>query len=131
MTRFNNFNTNFNTNLTIEKILATLEITSQNYYWALSVSSDSQYQIHFKRISDSCFVNNHNLISLKAWEALKTYQVHLHPKTCEKVKNTDCCFNFRRFFSHLLWNPYKMRVNMKDFVCLETEKISYEKSKYI
>ena len=50
---FNNVNTNFNTNLTIPKMLAGLQISSQSYYWALSVISDSRYQIHFKRIPDS------------------------------------------------------------------------------
>ena len=31
------------TNLTIEKILADLGISSEDYYWALSISSDSHY----------------------------------------------------------------------------------------
>ena len=59
----------FDTNLTIEKILADLGISSEDCYWALSISSDSHYQIHFKRGPDSCFVNNYNPILLKAWQA--------------------------------------------------------------
>ena len=59
----------FDTNLTIEKILADLGISSKDYYWALSISRDSHYQIHFKRAPDSCFVNNYNPILLKAWQA--------------------------------------------------------------
>ena len=57
----------FDTNLTID--LADLGISSEDYYWALSISSDSHYLIHFKRGTDSCFVNNCNPILLKAWQA--------------------------------------------------------------
>ena len=41
----------------------------ENYYWALSISTDSYYQIHFKREADSCFVNNYSPVLLKAWQA--------------------------------------------------------------
>lgn len=33
------------------------------------MSSDSSYQVHFKRSSDLCFVNNYNPVSLKARQA--------------------------------------------------------------
>ena len=59
----------FDTNLAIAKVLADLGISSKDCYWALSISSDSHYQIHFKRDPDSCFVNNYNPILLKAWQA--------------------------------------------------------------
>ena len=32
-------------------------------------------------------------------ELVRTYQLHRHSKTCRKYKNTDCRFNFGKFFS--------------------------------
>lgn len=43
----------------------------------------SQYQIHFKRIPDSWFVNNSNLISLKNCKQLK------HAKSIQILKHTE------------------------------------------
>ena len=44
-------------------------ITQDDYYWALSISPDNDYEIHLKRSTGSCFVNNQNPVLLKAWEA--------------------------------------------------------------
>ena len=44
-------------------------ITEDDYYWALSISPDNDYEIHLKRSTGSCFVNNYNPVLLKAWEA--------------------------------------------------------------
>ena len=44
---------------TIDDILFLLDITSRNYYEALSIASGSDYEIHYKRNPDSCFVNNY------------------------------------------------------------------------
>ena len=46
-----------------------LEIIEEDYYWALSVSSVNDYQIHLKLNPDSCFLNNYNPAMLKAWQA--------------------------------------------------------------
>ena len=49
--------------------------------WALSVSSDSDYQIHLKRNPDSCFVNNYNPAMLKSLQAnLDLQPVHNYYK---------------------------------------------------
>ena len=44
-------------------------ITEDDYYCALSISPDSDYEIHLKRSRGSCFVNDYNPVLLKAWEA--------------------------------------------------------------
>ena len=66
---------------TCKTILNELEITEEGYYWALSVSSDSDYQIHMKRNPDSCFVNNYNPAMLKSLQAnLDLQPVHNYYK---------------------------------------------------
>ena len=59
----------FSTNLSIHKIFSSMGITEDNYYWALSISPDNDYEINLKRSTGSCFVNNYNPVLLKAWEA--------------------------------------------------------------
>ena len=49
-----------------------MEIAEQDdyYYWvSLSISPDNDYEIHLKRGTTSCFVNNYNPVLLKAWKA--------------------------------------------------------------
>ena len=46
-----------------------LGISEQEYYAALSTSSDVDFQIHFKRPPNSCFVNNYFDEGLLAWKA--------------------------------------------------------------
>ena len=53
----------------IEEILLHLEITPEEYYNALSISSDNDFQIHLKRAPNSCFVNNYFSEGLMAWQA--------------------------------------------------------------
>ena len=55
--------------MTIIEILNELEITEEDYYYALSVSPDEDFKIHLKRSPNSCFVNNYNNVCLRAWEA--------------------------------------------------------------
>ena len=64
-------------NTTIAEVLKLLEIKQDDYYWALGLSTDSDYQIHLKRDTRSCFVNNYNLFLLKAWLA----NIDLQPVT--------------------------------------------------
>ena len=53
----------------IEEILSLLEISSKDYEEALTISDDSDFQIHYKRAPNSCFVNNHFCDGLLAWGA--------------------------------------------------------------
>ena len=46
-----------------------LGITEQEYGNALKISDDNSYQLHLRRSTDSCFVNNYFDIGLLAWEA--------------------------------------------------------------
>ena len=48
--------------------MSLLEISSKAYEEALSISDDSDFQIHYKRAPNSCFVNNYFCDGLMAWE---------------------------------------------------------------
>ena len=50
----------FSNDLLIQEILSSMGITEDDYYWALSISPDNDYEIHLKRSTGSCFVNNYN-----------------------------------------------------------------------
>ena len=53
----------------ISDILQELNIVETDYYNALSVSTDSDFQVHFNRQTNSCFVNNYFAEGLLAWQA--------------------------------------------------------------
>ena len=53
----------------IDKILASLKISKHNYEEALSISDDNDFQIHYKRPPNSCFVNNYFCDELMVWKA--------------------------------------------------------------
>lgn len=55
--------------ISISDILNELNIVEKDYYHALSISSSTDYEIHLKRLPDSCFINNYNPYILKAWQA--------------------------------------------------------------
>ena len=59
----------FSNDLSIQEILSSMGIIEDDYYWALSISPGIEHEIHLKRSKGSCFVNNYNLVLLKAWEA--------------------------------------------------------------
>ena len=67
--RKNNLYEDGHTVPTIQQILNSLEITLDKYLWALSISSTNDFEIHYKRPPDSCFVNNYFIDGLKAWKA--------------------------------------------------------------
>ena len=52
-------NNNFEEVPTINEILQELQISEDDYYKALSISIDSDFQIHLKHPPNSCFVNNY------------------------------------------------------------------------
>ena len=47
----------YNEALNEEDILKSIGITEDEYYWALSISPDSDFELHLKRPVDSCFIN--------------------------------------------------------------------------
>ena len=53
----------------VEEILGELQITTEEYYAALSISTERSFQIHFRRPPNSCFINNYFEEGLMAWEA--------------------------------------------------------------
>ena len=53
----------------INNILLEIGFTSEEYYNALKISTDSDFQIHFKRKPNSCFVNNYFVEGLMSWKA--------------------------------------------------------------
>ena len=59
----------YNPNLTAAQVLATADISEQDYYWALSVSADSDYELHLKRSTDSCFINNYFVAGVQGFAA--------------------------------------------------------------
>ena len=54
---------------TEEELLSSLGITEEQYYWALSVSGDSDVDLHLKRPLDSCFINNSFVAGVKGFRA--------------------------------------------------------------
>ena len=53
----------------ISEVLEELGISEVEYESALKISDDQGFQLHLKRPTDSCFVNNYFDIGLLAWEA--------------------------------------------------------------
>ena len=52
----------------ISDILACLDLTEQQYYEALSISSNQDFEIYYRRPPNSCFVNNYFADGLLAWK---------------------------------------------------------------
>ena len=52
----------------IREIISSIETTEDDYYWALSISPDTDSEIHLKGSPGSYFVNNYNPVLLKKWE---------------------------------------------------------------
>lgn len=55
--------------LSISAVLTKLGISDAEYEAALQISDDDDFQLHLKRPTNSCFVNNYFDIGLLAWEA--------------------------------------------------------------
>ena len=53
----------------IPDILQKLNLSPDQYYEALSISSDQDFEVHFRRPPNSCFVNNYFAKGLLAWQA--------------------------------------------------------------
>ena len=55
--------------LSIDCVLLELHLTKKEYYQALSISIGNDFKLHLKRDTNSCFINTHNPVLLKAWKA--------------------------------------------------------------
>ena len=66
---FNPSKIDYNTSLTDTDILKSIDITEEQYYWALSISPDSDFELHLKRPVDSCFINNYFVAGIKGFAA--------------------------------------------------------------
>lgn len=62
-------NPQYDPSKTEEQFLSSLGITEEQYYWALSVSHDSDFGLHLKRPLDSCFINNYFVAEVKGFRA--------------------------------------------------------------
>ena len=60
---------NYNPTLTEADIFKSVNITEEQYYWALSISPDSDYELHLKRPTNSCFINNYFIAGIKGFRA--------------------------------------------------------------
>ena len=55
--------------LSIGEILAFLDISYSDYKQALSISSSNDFEIHYKRSPNSCYINNYFIEGLLGWKA--------------------------------------------------------------
>ncbi|KXJ21270.1 ATP-dependent DNA helicase PIF1 [Exaiptasia diaphana] len=60
---------NYDSTLTESDIFNSVGITKEQYYGALSISPDSDYELHLKRPIDSCFINNYFIAGIKGFAA--------------------------------------------------------------
>ena len=60
---------NYDSTLTEDDIFNFAGINKEAYYSALSISPDSNYELHLKRPLDSCFINNYFIAGIKGFAA--------------------------------------------------------------
>ena len=60
---------NYDSALTEKDIFTSVGITEEQYYWALSISPNTDYELHLKRPIDSCFINNYFIAGTKGFRA--------------------------------------------------------------
>lgn len=59
----------YNPSLTEDGIFTSIGISKEQYLSALSISLDSNYELHVKRSPESCFINNYFIAGLKGFGA--------------------------------------------------------------
>ena len=59
----------YNPSLPQEDVFQDLDITKKQHEWALSISPDSDYDLHLKRSVDSCFTSNYFIAGIKGFAA--------------------------------------------------------------
>ena len=60
---------NYKSPPTIDEILLKLDISKEDYYHALAISVDDNYELHLMRPPNSCFFNNYFDTGLRTWQA--------------------------------------------------------------
>ena len=60
---------NYVASKSINEILSDLDLSYVDYKEALSISSSMDFEIHYKRSPDSCFVNNYFAEGILSWKA--------------------------------------------------------------
>ena len=60
---------NYDATITENDIFDSAGVTEEEYYWALSISADSDFDLHLKRPKDSCFINNYFVAGIKGFAA--------------------------------------------------------------
>ena len=68
---------NYDPTLTEQDVFEDIGITNEQYYTALSISPDSNYELHLKRPVDSCFINNYFIAGIKGLQPVLTYNLSL------------------------------------------------------
>ena len=58
---------NYDATVSEKDILDSVGVTEDQYYWALSISADSDFDLHLKRQVDSCFINNYFVAGIKGF----------------------------------------------------------------
>ena len=102
---------NYDSTLTESNILSSVGITEEQYYAALSISPDSDYELHLKRPIDSCFINNYFIAGIKGFAA----NVDLQPVFNHYKCITYVCSYFtkdedRMFTSYYEWQLRKLKL---------------------
>ena len=59
----------YNPCLTVTEVLTGTGVSEEQYYWAFSVFPDSDYELHLKRPTDSCFINNYFIAGIQGFAA--------------------------------------------------------------
>ena len=75
---------------TEDEILISLGITEEQYYWALSVTRDSDFDLHLKRPLDSCFINNYFVAGIKGFRANVDLQPLFNDYKCVTYVSLFC-----------------------------------------
>ena len=57
-----------------------LDISKERHYEALEISDDYDFQIHFRRSPNSCFINNYFKTGLETWNANMDIQLVLNER---------------------------------------------------
>ena len=58
------------------------KVSKDEYNWALSVSADSNSELHLKRAVDSCFINNYFEAGIKGFRANVDLQLVFNQYKC-------------------------------------------------
>ena len=59
----------YNSNTSAQDVLSMCKVSKDEYNWALSISADSDFELHLKRAVDSCFINNYFEAGIKGFRA--------------------------------------------------------------